>query len=327
MCDKKDSIEYSMEIFLNLLSIEDLKNIAKFLLENDIDNYIDNSGKINDKNKVFQNALEYAANSSSMFKNSLPVQKLTLLFGKAVNVNTVIYFAENFFKVANEVTNSKNLEKVGKMGGNYELEEILIEIKNRYSKHIDELKLKAITIVNNIQDIKVTDFESESFAPYYNEVKNMGGSYSFGLLSRFLQPQEVNQLMNTLKNDMNENPEDYFNLEGKLIDKKRKLINYINIVLNKSNHAKQKFKEYFKLMSEPTLEQALSILKECNANMSNDDRVAVAKKLEIEQSLKEVALSKTKTGGNNNKKRLQSIRKILRKQALRRIISKHIQKI
>jgi hypothetical protein len=61
--------------------------------------------------------------------------------------------------------------------------------------------------------------------------------------------------------------------------------------------------------------------------MSNDDRVVVAKKLEIEQSLKEAALSKTKTGGNNNKKRLQSIRKILRKQALRRIISKHIQKI
>jgi hypothetical protein len=97
-----------------LFDLEDLTNIKKFLSEEDIHNYIDNNGKINDKNKVFQNALEYVANSSTMFKNSLPVQKLTLLFGKAVNVNTVIYFAENFFKVANEVTNAKKLQKGGR---------------------------------------------------------------------------------------------------------------------------------------------------------------------------------------------------------------------
>lgn len=323
MCNTKYTIQYSTEVFRNLLDIDDLKNINKILLEEDINNYIDNSGKINDKNKIIQNALEYAANQSNMFRGSVPVKNLTGLFGKAVSVNTLIYFAENFFKVANEITDAKKIKKDGAMSSNEDLQEILLELKNRYIKHIDELKSKTSTIVNNLIAIKVSDFESDLYAPYYNEVKNMGSSYSFGLLSAFLQPAEVNQLINTIKNDMNQNLEDYFNNDGKLIDKKRKLINHINEVLVKSSHVKNQFTQYFNLMKEPTLEQALLILNACNANMTNDERVTVAKQLEIQQNMKNATLF-MQTAGNNDykKKRLQSIRKIIRKHTLRKILSK-----
>ena len=325
MCDKnKDlKIEYSMGIFQALLDIEDLKNINKILIDADIHNFIDNSGKINDKNKIIQNALEYAANHSNKFKNSAVFQMLSKLFGKEVSVNTIIYFAQNFFKVANEISEAKKLQKDAKIGSNEDLQEVLLELKNRYINHILQLKSKISPIVNNLYEVTVSNFESESYAPFYNQVKNMGSNYSFGLFSRFLQPLEVNQLINTLKNDMNENPEDYFNVDGKLLDKKRKLMNHISEVLNRSKHAKKQFKDYFQLINEPTLELALLIVNACNANMSNDERATVAKQIEIQENMKKATLY-VQTAGNSDykKKRLQSIRNIIRKHAIRKIVSK-----
>jgi len=197
--------------------------------------------------------------------------------------------------------------------------EVFIELKNRYIKHIEELKSKTYSIVTNLQSITDKDFESVSYAPYYNEVKKMGINYSFELLVKFLP--EVNILFHNIYIDMIENPEDFFNIHGKIIDKKRKLVNHINLVLNNSQYAKNQFKNYFELTSEPSLEQVLSIVNACSSNMSRDDCVKIAKQLEIEYNLKHAALSKV---GGNNKKNLQSIRKAIRKQALRRIISKRI---
>lgn len=319
ICDKDVKAEYSMEKFKQFFDNDDLIKLKNILLEQDVHQYIDNNGKINDNSKVFQNALEYVANESVTFNKSMIIQQLKQLFGNDfnVNVNTVIYFANNFFKVANELSMSKN-KSGGMRDDNHPMMLILTELKNRYINHINELKSKTKDIINNLQSVKVDDFESSEYAPYYNEVKNLGVSYSFDLFSNFLP--EANELFSNLKHDMKQYPEDYFNTDGKLIDKKRKLINQFNYVLNKSESSKQKFKDFFNLLNKPTLELAVSIIRQLQPNMSNEERIKIAKQLEIEYNMKQAALQ-PKIGGNN-KNRLKSIRKIIKKHAIRKILSK-----
>jgi hypothetical protein len=325
MCAKDNVIEYSTEMLLNLFDNDDMKNIMKYLSEQDVDKYIDSAGKIDDKNKVIQSSLEYAADNSKLFNNNMPINFLKKMLGSDFNLSTnaIIYFAENFVKVYNELSSQKSVQKGGMMviDNTDPTMIVLLELKNRYINHISALKSKTLSIVNNLQAVKVSDFESDLYAPYYNEVKNMGASYSFQILVNFL-PQ-ANQLFSTLKNDMIQNPEDYFNNDGKLIDKKHKLINHINLALNNSEKVKEQFKEYFNLINKPTLELALSILRLFQPNMTNDERITLAKKHEIQQNIKNAALFMQTAGNSNTKhKRIQSIRKIIRKNALRKILSK-----
>ena len=287
-CDKMANaeIKYSMELFRTLFDLNDLYNIKTILLEEDIHNYIDNNGKIDDKNKVIQNAFEYAANRSQVFNNSIVVQMLRDLLGKDnnVNVNTVIYFAENFLNTLKEVAEKKKLNNNQKGGMMVDekygiFTEVFAEIKNKYLKHIAELKMKSNYIVNNLQSVTIKDFESESHAPYYNEVKNMGVNYSFGLFVQYLP--EYNTLFRNISLDMNQNPEDFFNINGKIIDKKRKLLNHIDQVLNNSQSAKLLFKKFFNLINIPSLELGVSVLKSLKPNMSLDERIKSAKEIVI----------------------------------------------
>ena len=323
-CNKDNKIEYSTEMFRFLFDDDDIKNIMKYMLEEDIDKYIDSSGKIDDKNKVIQSSFEYAFNNSKLFNNNMSVRFLKNICGADFNVstNTLIYFAENFVKVSNELSSQKSVQKGGMMTVDTTdpIIMVLLELKNRYINHIAALKSKTLSIINNLHAVKVSDFESELYAPYYNEVKNMGVSYSFEILANFLP--EANQLFSKLKSDMVENPEDYFNNDGKLIDKKHKLINHINLALNNSEKIKEQFKEYFNLLNKPSLELAVSILKLFQPNMTNDERITLAKKHEIQQNIKNAALFVQSAGNSNKKKRLQSIRNIIRKHALRKILSK-----
>jgi len=319
ICDKDVKAEYSFQKFKQFFDNDDLIKLKNALLDQDVDLYIDTNGKINDIHKVFQNTLEYVVNESALFNKSEVINQLKQLFGNEfnVNINTVIYFADNFFKVANELSASNN-----KYGGihnvNHPMMLILNELKNRYLNHIAELKSKTIHIINNLESVSIKDFESTIHAPYYNEVKNMGISYSFDLFSTFLP--EAKELFSNLKQDMVKNPEDYFNVNGKLNDKKRKLINHINYVLNKSESSKQKFKDFFNLLNKPTLELAVSIIRQFQPNMPQEDRVKIAKQLEIEQTMKSMMALKV---GGNNKNRLKSIRKILKKHRIRKILSKN----
>lgn len=320
ICDKDVKAEYSFQKFKQFFDNDDLIKLKNALLDQDVDLYIDSNGKINDINKVFQNTLEYVVNESALFNKSEVMQQLKQLFGNEfnVNINTVIYFADNFFKVANELSASIN-KSGGMRDDNHPMMLILNELKNRYLNHITELKSKTIHIINNLESVSIKDFESTEHAPYYNEVKNIGGSYTFDLFTTFLP--EAKELFSNLKQDMVKNPEDYFNVDGKLIDKKRKLINQINYVLNKSESCKQKFKDFFNLLNKPSLELAVSIIRQFQPNMPQEDRIKIAKQLEIEQTMKEAAL-KVKVGGNN-KNRLKSIRKILKKHQIRKILSKN----